>query len=245
MPVLAGLGILKQIRKEGYETPVVIMTGHGDLNNSIEALRLGIFDFLVKPFRFQQLSAILTRLSLIKIPAQEWMDFLPFYKEKIQITIPSQTKFNAKVIHRLCGILNSIYQLYRISPMQWALCLGEALNNAIIHGNLEVPSSLKEESWDDFQEMVEQREAQPEYGGKSVTLTCQLTHQRLEIAVQDQGKGFNPQELPGPTDPENLLSTTGRGVFLIRMFMDEVTWNESGNCIHMVKYLQTSQENSV
>ena len=152
------------------------------------------------------------------MPAQEYRGFLPFYEEKFQISIPSQIQFSNKVVHRLHDILNSIYQLYRISSTQFAMCLGEAISNAIIHGNLAVSSSLKEESWDDFQAMIEQREAQPQYGGKSVTISCHLTHQQLEITVEDQGQGFAPQERPEPTDPDNLLSTTGISSNLSRRF---------------------------
>ncbi|MBF0277631.1 MAG: response regulator [SAR324 cluster bacterium] len=242
MPVMSGLELLKKIRIENVEVPVVIMTGHGDLNNAIEALRLGTFDFLLKPFKFEQITSILRKFSGIQSPAQEFKNILPFYDEKIQISIPSQTKFIPKVVYRLNDIIAPIFHLYRISSTHLAMCLGEAINNAVIHGNLEIPSSLKEESWDSFQEMTEQREVQPEYGEKIVTISCILSHQRLEIIIEDQGKGFNYKSLSEPTDLNNLLSTSGRGLFLIRMAMDEVSWNERGNKIHIVKFLQSSLE---
>ena len=53
--------------------------------------------------------------------------------------------------------------------------------------------------------------------------------------IRDEGPGFDPHTLPDPTDAENLLKPSGRGVMLIRTFMDMVGFNESGNEITMIK----------
>jgi serine/threonine-protein kinase RsbW len=56
------------------------------------------------------------------------------------------------------------------------------------------------------------------------------------VIVKDEGKGFNPGKVPNPLDPENLLNTTGRGIFLMRTLMDEVNYNKNGTEVRMVKY---------
>ena len=53
--------------------------------------------------------------------------------------------------------------------------------------------------------------------------------------VRDDGRGFDPSKLPDPTDPANLQKCCGRGLFLIRTFMDEVRFNDTGNEITMIK----------
>ena len=55
------------------------------------------------------------------------------------------------------------------------------------------------------------------------------------FVVRDEGPGFDPNSLPDPTDPENLLKPSGRGIMLIRTFMDAVSFNEKGNEVTMVK----------
>ena len=55
------------------------------------------------------------------------------------------------------------------------------------------------------------------------------------FVVRDQGKGFDPTQLPDPTEPENVGRVNGRGLFLIRTFMDEVTFNSQGNEITMIR----------
>jgi serine/threonine-protein kinase RsbW len=93
------------------------------------------------------------------------------------------------------------------------MAVREAITNAIVHGNQEDEAKAVE-----------------------VTLNC-LKH-ALEIEVRDQGKGFDPKNVPDPTDPANILKTSGRGIFLMRSFMDEVQWlmrPEGGTTVRMVK----------
>jgi anti-sigma regulatory factor (Ser/Thr protein kinase) len=61
------------------------------------------------------------------------------------------------------------------------------------------------------------------------------TGDEVMVLVRDEGKGFDPDSLPDPTEPENLERAYGRGMLLIRTFMDEVRHNERGNEITMVK----------
>ena len=57
----------------------------------------------------------------------------------------------------------------------------------------------------------------------------------LEYVVKDEGPGFDPTILPDPTNAENLLNVSGRGITLMRTFMDEVTFNDRGNEVTMRK----------
>lgn len=90
------------------------------------------------------------------------------------------------------------------------LALDEALTNAIRHGNGNDPS-------------------------KTVTVEVQCSEQRLEISICDEGPGFAPQHLPDPTAIENLERPHGRGVMLMRAYMTDVRFNETGNCVTLIK----------
>ncbi len=82
------------------------------------------------------------------------------------------------------------------------LLMTEATNNAIMHGNKFDKS-------------------------KRATLLCTIEGGFLNIEVSDEGKGFNPDSLPNPLDPENLLKPSGRGVFLIKNFAENVEYDFS------------------
>ncbi|HET7275284.1 MAG TPA: ATP-binding protein [Longimicrobiaceae bacterium] len=87
----------------------------------------------------------------------------------------------------------------------------EALANAILYGNRKDPS-------------------------KHVRVNVRLDRSRLSVRVEDQGKGFDPDAVPDPTLPANLLRPGGRGIFLIRHLMDEVEFNDRGNVICLILY---------
>lgn len=90
------------------------------------------------------------------------------------------------------------------------LALEEALNNAIRHGNGGDPA-------------------------KTVQVTYDLSDRCTQITIVDQGRGFNPQAVPDPTADENLEKPGGRGIMLMRAYMDEVQYNPRGNEVRMVK----------
>ena len=118
-------------------------------------------------------------------------------------------------------------------PIQMAL--REALVNAIFHGNLELSSELKEQDQTLFFEMAEQRREQSPYRDRRVRVEVRETRTEITFTISDDGRGFDPCALPDPTDAENLEKTSGRGLFLIRSFMDEVHHNPKGNEITIVK----------
>jgi len=73
---------------------------------------------------------------------------------------------------------------------------------------------------------------------KSVEVIFNCHDNELEIEVRDQGEGFDPASVPDPTNAENLLKTSGRGIFLMRTFMDEIEWRnrpEGGTAVRMTK----------
>jgi serine/threonine-protein kinase RsbW len=103
--------------------------------------------------------------------------------------------------------------IYRI-----AMAVREAAVNAVLHGN----------SYD------------PE---KSITASFESTADSLIFKIADQGKGLDPDTLPDPLAPENLLRGSGRGIFLIRSFMDEVHFRQlhPGTELTLIKHLGTAR----
>lgn len=93
------------------------------------------------------------------------------------------------------------------------MAVREAVTNAVLHGNKEDPK-------------------------KPVELTFTHAPEVLTITVRDRGTGFDPASVPDPTDGENLLKTSGRGILFMRNFMDAVEWTihpEGGTIVRMTK----------
>jgi len=100
------------------------------------------------------------------------------------------------------------------SVMQIAMAVREAAVNAVLHGNAYDP-------------------------GKKVKVDFENTGRDLVITIRDQGKGLDLAKIPDPLSAENLLKTSGRGIFLIRSFMDEVeiSPSQTGTEIKLVKHV--------
>ncbi len=78
---------------------------------------------------------------------------------------------------------------------------------------------------------------------KKVDICFEAEHEHLQITVRDQGNGFRIDDLPNPLDPENLLKPSGRGIFYIRSFMDQVEFkalSQGGMEVHMVKRISSN-----
>lgn len=71
---------------------------------------------------------------------------------------------------------------------------------------------------------------------KKVKIDYCVNREKAEITITDEGSGFNPSAVPDPRCDENIYKTDGRGLLLIRSYMDAVEYNGRGNVVHLVKY---------
>jgi len=72
--------------------------------------------------------------------------------------------------------------------------------------------------------------------GKEVKIDYSVGSDRIGISITDQGNGFDPDAVPDPRSGENIYKIEGRGLLLMRSYMDVVEFNEHGNRVHMVRY---------
>lgn len=102
---------------------------------------------------------------------------------------------------------------------QVAMAVREAAVNAVLHGNAYDPQ-------------------------KKMIAAFETTGDALIVRVSDQGNGLDPATLPDPLAPENLLNGSGRGIFLIRSFMDEVHFKllNPGTELTLIKYLDSNRK---
>ncbi len=110
------------------------------------------------------------------------------------------------------------------------LALEEAITNAIIHGNLEISSKLKEEDFDLFEQAVSERMTAPPFGGRKVKISYGYNRQSAIFRIEDEGPGFDWRHFLGKEVAPDMLPH-GRGIIIIRTFASSVAYNESGNAI--------------
>lgn len=92
-----------------------------------------------------------------------------------------------------------------------AIAVTETVVNAIVHGNKRDPR-------------------------KKVHIVFRVEKDRVSFSVRDEGKGFDPNQLSDPLDPENIMKENGRGIFILKKLMDEVTYSftPEGTTVHVI-----------
>jgi len=130
-------------------------------------------------------------------------------RSEFEVSIPSSTSHGYEVQERILTLLESSgftdRDLFGVK-----LALEEALVNAIKHGNGMDPE-------------------------KMVRVHCVLKQEEVTIVIEDEGEGFDPSDVPDPTDDDNLEKPSGRGLMLMRAFMTSIDYNDCGNKVTLVK----------
>ncbi len=132
--------------------------------------------------------------------------------QRIEISFPSKVEF-LNLVHTVTDEMARMAGFDGDDSLNISLAVREAATNALIHGNGRDASKL-------------------------VQVAFGVQEGSIEVEVQDQGAGFNPEDVDDPRDPTNVARTSGRGIFLMRSFMDSVTFekrNSDGMQVRLTK----------
>jgi serine/threonine-protein kinase RsbW len=115
---------------------------------------------------------------------------------------------NIAVVERLIDRLSEEHSIIPEHYGNVLIAMTEGVNNAIVHGNKLDPE-------------------------KSVTVSCAIDNKNLVFRISDEGPGFDYDNLPDPTAPENIEKPHGRGVFLMRHLADECAFEDDGRIVEL------------
>lgn len=236
MPEIDGLQVVEEVKRRWPAVPVILMTSRGNEEIASEALKRGAAGYVAKARLNTDLPHTVN--NLLNIAASR-TDFAHVMGRMSNVELSMSMDNDWKRV-------NTFVKFFQdgVAPMglfdqtdrtRMGVALTEALLNAILHGNLGVSSELREEGLHLFFEQARQRSQEKPYSDRQVFVNARWTPKECEFVIRDEGEGFDVSALPDPTDPENLVRASGRGVMLMQMFMSEVEFNERGNKVRMVK----------
>jgi anti-sigma regulatory factor (Ser/Thr protein kinase) len=159
---------------------------------------------------------------------------------QFQFALENDPNLIPSLINYVQSLVTSVGLCDEADVIRVCIALEEALRNAMYHGNLELTSEQREGDPVKYQELIDERSAREPYSSRTLAVTVEVGPTSGRFVVRDQGPGFDPRKLPDPTDPENLEKVSGRGLLLMRTFMDEVSFNETGNQVTMIKRSQAA-----
>lgn len=234
MPDLDGLELVTEISTNYPDLPVILMTAHGSESIAAQALANGASSFVPKADLAENL--VETVRHILAMAETE-----SSYQKLVQCTTKSDFEFNLdndpEIIEPLTDMVQQIAMAQGVLSNQHRIQMGvafeNALTNAMFRGNLE----LTREKFPVVSNLyVGQRAVDDRFKDRKVYVRTLITPESVKFTIRDQGPGFDISTMPVVDDPESYKDGIGRGLVLIQAFMDEVSFNSTGNEITMVKF---------
>lgn len=242
MPEMDGLRLVQEIREQFPLLPVILMTAYGSEEVAMQALRAGAANYVPKKALAKELEVTLNQvLSAAAINRDRQRILSSMERRESRFVIENDPNLVSPLINLLQEDLGGMDVCNANDRMRVGVALQEALTNAIYHGNLEVSSDLRQEDEKIYYDLAEQRRHLSPYRDRKVTVHARFERDEATYTIRDEGPGFDTSSLDRPIELEDLMRVGGRGMLLIRTFMDSVSHNGSGNEITLVKRAPTSE----
>ena len=236
MPKMDGLTLVEKLREKYPQVPVVLMTGSGSERVAVEALKAGAADYVPKQALAHDLLPVLDRVLSVRQSEHR----------RFRVLAGMIRRSSQFILENDPSLVPPLVALFREDLLEVGLCdltgatragiaLEEALLNAIYHGNLEVSSELRQSGDDSFHQLAYARRSQHPYADRRVKVTARMSPTRASFLIADAGPGFDVSKLPDPTDGKYIDRPSGRGILLMRTFMNEVRFNNRGNRVILIK----------
>jgi CheY-like chemotaxis protein len=236
MPEMDGLALVEAMRTAHPAIPVVLMTALGSEDVAMKALHAGAASYIPKRNLAADLGETLRRILAAASRVHQEQRLL-------DCLLRAESTFaldnDAALVPTLVAHLQEYLAYLRLGDegtrLRVGIALEEVVHNAIYHGNLEVGSELRRHDDQAYHRLADERRLAPPYRDRRVLVEARLSRGEALFVVRDEGPGFDPATLPDPTDPANLDKPSGRGLLLVRTFMDEVRFGGRGNQVTLVK----------
>ncbi len=233
MPDLDGLQLVMKINESYPDLPVILMTAHGSESIAAQALANGASSFVPKTDLAECLVETVGHVLALTQNDNS-------YKKLLECATKTDFEFDLISDPDIIEPLVEMVQQVAVgqgtfgggTQVQIGVALENALTNAMFRGNLEL---ARENFPVASRTIISQRMSESPYKDRRVYVRALITPDAVEFTIRDQGPGFDTSTVPEATDPESYRDGMGRGLVLIKAFMDEVEFNDSGNEIRMKK----------
>ena len=243
MPVMNGLELVQRLKTIGLNIPVILMTSYGSEQIAVQALEAGAASYVPRKNLETQLIDTLRNVIGVTQKRRERRRTLAClsYCES-HFVLENDASSVAPLISHLLDKAASMNLLSGQERTQVGIALQESMSNAIHHGNLELNSELRQVDERIYFELANARRAMAPYSNRRVRVEARLSRDEVRFVIADEGPGFDAAKVADPTAEVNLDRIGGRGLLLINSFMDEVSYNDRGNQITMVKYVASAAD---
>jgi CheY-like chemotaxis protein len=251
MPEMDGLELVDAVRRDYPQIPVILITAHGSEALAVEALERGAASYVPKSHLTVKL--LDTVEQILSLPRSD-ADYQPLVSCLRDTEFRFALNNDKALIEPLLNLSRQVIEDFGLCDangrMRVAVALEEALLNAMYRGNLEISREQMQEVREHMVlgqglGLMTQRRSQAPYRQRQVQFQLHATPDEARFVIRDEGPGFDVMSALDPGDPEQLNRDSGRGLVLMRTFMDEVFYNERGNEVTLVKRREAATPSEV
>lgn len=236
MPDMDGLELVQRVRSRFPAIPIILMTAHGSEEAAMRALRAGAANYIPKRDLGRDLvETIQGILRITDVDRQRRRLLRCLEHRETVFRLGNDANLIVSLMDLVQEELDGMGVLDRMSRIRVSVALQEALTNSMYHGNLELSSDLRQDDERCFYREAEARRRQEPYASRHIEVGIKLDRREATFSIVDEGPGFDTSRLDCEVSAENLMRVGGRGLLLIRTFMDLVSYSRGGRCITMVK----------
>lgn len=239
MPELNGIQLCAEAKAEYPHVPIVLVTGQGSEDLAVEALHAGAASYVPKSGLSKYLLDTVEQvLSLAQHDESKARLMQNTSGVRYQFNLETDQQLIAPLVDFVSSTMASLGIGDESDQRHVSVAIGESLINAMFHGNLELDSDTalyaRQQLHDGgIAEEVQERSKIEPFRDRRVKVAVNLTRKQVDIAIRDEGPGFDSSEVSEHAcEASQLSSEEGRGLTLIHNFMDEVSFS-SPNEIHM------------
>lgn len=242
--VLAGedpIQFIERTKKTKSNTQFIVITDNATVENAVTALRHGALDFLKKPFEIDDIARIVGKFfSLTANREADYDIYSSIIAESRTFQLPTDFSVISTFMSEIMHIISRFTGIDKKTTLTIRLSLYEMLVNAMEHGNLEINYDMKKnllEEVMDYQRFLQDRANEDPFRDRKVLVSYTYDTKSISFTITDDGKGFDVSKVPNPHASENLERLNGRGIFISRVNMTQVRYNDKGNEVTLYKEL--------
>jgi CheY-like chemotaxis protein len=242
LPLMNGLDLIKRMQADFPQIPAVLVTGQGSERLAAEALRIGATAYVPKSMVDEMLLGTVEDVLGVMRTDRSYAQLIDCAVENRMIfDLPMKPRLISTAIDLTMQMAAGMQLLSGVDRYRVGLALHHAASNAIYRGNLELTAdqwkqcSTEDEEEDHPSAIVLERMHSDPYKNRKIHFDARLMRDLIRVVIRDEGHGFNVKQFADEGDQGVLAADGGRGLVMIRNFMDKVSFNDSGNEITMIK----------
>jgi len=242
MPDMDGLALVREMVVHYSNIPVILMTAHGNESVALDALRGGAATYIPKAHMDEMLMDSVRHVLAMRNADRSATGLMQAVGDlDYEFELATDPALVEPLVRLVQQAVSGMQLAEDPQGLRMGIAVEQALLNALYRGNLEISAEDMEQAREDrlrgqTTDPAAQRLAEAPYCERKIFVRIDIDDDKLQLVVRDEGPGFDVAQFANVSAESLPNGERGRGFVLMRSFMDEVTLNDRGNEITLIKY---------